>query len=109
MFLDLRESALSGAQRMVRSAAPGGEAADLLNRYPDITETDLARLINAYRRLPALDFALMMSDARLAPKLDRLFNEQRSKLRAPLREYATLLAVGLFGIAVIAVAMFIRS
>ena len=108
MFLDLRESALPSAERRVRSATPAGEAADLLRRYPDNTEIELARLINACRRLPALDLALLMSDDRLAPKLDRLFNEQRSKLRTPFRDYAALLAIGVFGIAIVAVAMFIN-
>lgn len=78
------------------------EARELVRRYPNLSEIELARLINLYRGLSALDMALMLSDERLAPKLDRFSSDHRSKIRTPFRQYAAL--VGYAVLAVVAVA-----
>jgi hypothetical protein len=65
---------------------------DLVVRYPNLSEIELARLINLYRQLSALDMALMLSDESLAPSLDRFSKENRAAVRPPFRQYAGLLA-----------------
>jgi hypothetical protein len=90
MFSDFAPNAPSTA-----SAEPGGTAREqltaLLARYPNVSETELARMINLYRESSALDAALMLSDAAIAPNLDRFTSEHRSKVRPPFRQYAGLL------------------
>lgn len=100
MFQDFsRSNSLCG-----RSPAPESPAleqvADLVTRYPNLSEIELARLINLYRELSALEMALMISDSELAPKLDGFYKEQRLRLRRPFREYAVLLAIALAGMVV---------
>jgi hypothetical protein len=85
------------------------QAAELLDRYPNVSETELALLINVYRQLSALDVALMISDETVGPKLDRFSKDQRTKIRTPLRQYAVLVAFAVLGIAVVALAMAIHS
>lgn len=63
----------------------------LIGRYPNLSETELARLINLYRGFSALDTALMLSDEALAPRLDRFTTDHRSSIRPPFRQYAGLL------------------
>ena len=63
----------------------------LISRYPNLSETELARLINLYRGFSALDTALMLSDEALAPRLDRFTTDHRSSIRPPFRQYAGLL------------------
>lgn len=74
------------------------EAAELIDRYPNLSEVELARLINLYRDFSALDSALIISDRKLGPKLDRFYGDHRSKLRAPLRQYAALVLYGVLTI-----------
>jgi hypothetical protein len=73
-------------------------AAELVSRYPNLSEIELARLINLYRELSALDMALMISDTELAPKLDRFCKDHRRRLRTPFREYAVLVYIAVAGI-----------
>jgi len=75
------------------------EVADLLDRYPNLSEIELARLINLYRGLSALDMALMISDPQLAPSLDRFSSDHRRQLRTPFRQYATLVVIAVAGFA----------
>jgi hypothetical protein len=74
------------------------EAAELIDRYPDLGEVELARLISLYRDFSALDSALIISDQRLGPRLDRFYADHRSKLRAPFRQYAALVLYGVLTI-----------
>jgi dsRNA-specific ribonuclease len=74
-------------------------ARELISRYPNLSETELARLINLYRELSALDMALMLSDESLAPHLDRFSADHRSRIKTPFRQYAALV-----GYAVVAIA-----
>jgi hypothetical protein len=87
-------------------AAPVGTAHEqaklLLARYPNLSETELARLINLYRGFSALDTALILSDDALAPTLARFRAEHRSKVRPPFRQYAGLLAYTVLTLAAVA-------
>lgn len=101
-----------GAQTLEfgQAEVPSGNApqqfSELLERYPNLSEIELARLINLYREeLSALDAALMISDENFGPKLDRFFDDNRSKIRTPFRQYAILIAIPVVGIAVIAWAL----
>lgn len=82
---------------------------ELIGRYPNLSEVELARLINLYRELSALDVALMISDKKSGPQLDRFFEDNRSKIRTPFRQYAALLAIGLSIVGVFGWAMAIGA
>lgn len=77
----------------------------LISRYPDVSETELARLIIMYGELSALDMALIISDENLGPKFDQFYAHHRASLRLPFRQYAALIAIAVFGISVIAWAL----
>lgn len=86
----------------------GGDAArasELLGRYPNLSEHELALLINLYREFSALDMALMISDEALGPKLDVFSAEHRSRIRTPFRQYAALVGTGVLGILALAWAL----
>ena len=74
---------------------------ELIDRYPMVSEVELARLINLYGDLSALDVALMISDEKFGPKLDRFFKDHRSQIRTPFGHYAILVAIALAGFAII--------
>ena len=82
---------------------------ELIDRYPMVSEVELARLINLYRELSALDVALMISDEKVGPKLDLFFQNHRSKIRTPFRHYAILVAIAMAGFAIIGWAVAIAS
>ena len=90
MFHDFAASALAASD-----ADPIGtrqeQARLLIARYPNLSETELARLINLYREFSALDTALVLSDDALSSHLDRFTSEHRSEVRPPFRQYAGLL------------------
>lgn len=75
------------------------QAAELVDRYPNLSEIELVRLINLYRELSALEVALLISEDELAPKLGRFVKDHRSKVRTPFRQYAVLVAIAAAGIA----------
>ena len=93
--------------------APAGVAlqqfTELIDRYPNLSEIELARLINLYGQLSALDVALVISDEKFGPKLDRFFRDNRSKIRTPFRQYAVLVAIAVVGFAIIAWAVALGS
>jgi hypothetical protein len=88
---------------------PVDEARALIQRYPNLSEIELARLINLYREFSALDMALMLSDEKLAPGLDRFSSDHRSRIRAPVTHYAALLLYAAAAIAVVAWAAALTS
>ena len=83
MFQDFSASASVRGRDQTPGSVSLEMAADLVSRYPNLSEIELARLINLYRELSALDVALMMSDEALAPRLDRFVGEHRSAVRTP--------------------------
>ena len=101
MFQSFSARAFPFEQSQSPAPRPAQEARELIRRYPNLSETELARLINLYRGLSALDMALMLSDERLAPSLDRFSTDHRSRIRAPFRQYAALVAYAFVGVAVI--------
>jgi hypothetical protein len=101
MFQDLSAKALLIEEPRSRTSSPLEEARELISRYPNLSEIELARLINRYRDLSALDMAMMLSDEKLAPKLDRFSADHRSRIRTPFRQYAALVAYAVVGIAVV--------
>jgi hypothetical protein len=94
----------AGSFEKPNSPAPrtSDEARQLIKRYPNLSEVELARLINLYRELSALEMALMLSDEELAPGLDRFSSDHRSRIRTPFRQYAALVAYAVAGLAVTA-------
>lgn len=91
MYQDFSARALPDDHPQSAAAMRRDEAAGLIRRYPNLSETELARLINLYREFSALDTALTLSDHELAPNLDRFSADHRSKIRTPFRQYAALI------------------
>lgn len=60
------------------------EAETLLNRYPDLTRTELSTLIRSFVHLPLLDYGLLAADEQLGPKLDAFHRDHGHELRAPV-------------------------
>ena len=81
---------------------PREQVRSLLARYPNVSETELARLISLYRGFSALDTALLLSEEALAPRLDRFMVDHRSKVRPAFRQYAGLLLYTVLTIAMLA-------
>jgi hypothetical protein len=98
MFQDFSES----SPNRVGSHSPGSlvleQVSDLVSRYPNLSEIELARLINLYRDLSALDVALMISDDELAPKVQHFVGDHRKEVRPPFGQYGMLLLIALCGI-----------
>ena len=108
MFHDVAARAQQNLQAQ-RPATPGEDVAELIVRYPDLSEVELARLINLYRQLSALDVALMVSDEKLGVKMDEFFADHRAKLKAPFRQYAVLVAIAVVGFITVMWAMAVAS
>ena len=107
MFQDFsaRQSAVGSAP----AAIPHHEAAELIDRYPNLSEIELARLINLYRQFSALDTALIKSDEQLGSKLDWFLADHRSKVRVPVGQYAGLIGYAVLTIAAVAWAVIVAS
>jgi hypothetical protein len=101
MFQEFGAKALT-LDQPVAAPTPRDEAAALIRRHPNLSETELARLINLYRGFSALDMALTRSDEKLAPNLDRFSTDHRSKIRTPFRQYAALVGYAILTVAALA-------
>jgi hypothetical protein len=102
MFQNVGAKALAYPQSQVSPARPLEQASELIARYPNLSEIELARLINLYRELSALDVALMISDEQLGPRLDSFSSDHRSKIRTPLRQYAALVGYAVLAVGAVA-------
>ena len=102
MFQDIGANALARRQVEPPASIALQQFSRLIDRYPNLSEAELARLINLYRELSALDVALMISDEKFGPRLDRFFGDHRSKIRTPFRQYAVLVGIAVAGFAIIA-------
>ena len=109
MFESFSAKALPFEQPPPAAPRPLDKARELIGRYPNLSETELARLINLYRELSALDMALMLSDERIAPRLDRFSADHRSKIRTPFRHYAALVGYAVLGLGAVAWAVTFAS
>ena len=109
MIQDIGAKALARGHSEVRSQTSFDQASELIDRYPDLSEVELARLINVYRELSALDAALMISDEKLGRKMEKFFADHRAKLKTPFRQYAILVAIAVVGVAAVLWAMAVIS
>lgn len=83
-------------QAFLRSREPSAIAARaeiLLNRYPNLSEAELAELINLMHRLPVLDLGLMTADDRLSDRLDAFHRDHGDKLGPSLVSMTAFLVV----------------
>jgi hypothetical protein len=101
MFHDIGAKALARQYADVRQQCSFDQASELIERYPNLSEVELATLINVYRELSALDVALLISDEALGRKMDQFYAEHRAKLKTPFRQYAILVAIAVVGAAVV--------
>jgi hypothetical protein len=109
MFQNFSAKAFSFEPPQPAAPRPLDEARELISRYPNLSEVELARLINLYRGFSALDMALALSDEALAPNLDRFTADHRSKIRTPFRHYAPLVGYAVIGLAVLGWAIAVAS
>ena len=98
MFRSFNASTVPFEQPRHSDPRPLDDTRELIGRYPNLSEIELARLINVYRELSALDMALIISDSELAPKLGRFRKDHRQQLRTPFRQYAVLVYIAIAGI-----------
>lgn len=64
----------------------------LLDRYPQLSENELAELKDSLPLLPILDYALLLADCRFAPKLERL-QDDGARLAPSTSTSMSLLAI----------------
>lgn len=101
MFQDFNAQAVAGRRPLGPADVAFQQAAELIDRYPNLSEIELARLVSMYRNLSALEVAFLISEDELAPKLSRFMQDHRSEIRTPFRQYAMLVAIALAGSALI--------
>lgn len=83
----------------VGARASGAESmAELLVRYPGLSDFERARMVKLYRKMTPLEVALLISDDELGRKLERFFSDHRTEVRTPFREYAMLVAIAISGV-----------
>ena len=75
------------------------DAEALLNRYPDISEQELATLIRTLAELPLLNFGLLAANESLGPKLDQFYADHGAKLRPPVTRWAIAVPVAIVAVA----------
>jgi hypothetical protein len=68
-------------------------AEELLGRYPNLGEREVAELINLFPHVPILDLGLMRTDDRLSGKIARFESDHGSKLGTPIHTLLYFLAV----------------
>src|SRR5688572_6679145 len=109
MIQDIGAKALARQHSEAHSGPSFDQASELIDRYPNLSEAELARLINIYRHLSALDVALMISDEKLGWKMEEFYADHRAKLKTPFRQYAILVAIAVVGVAAVLWAMTVIS
>jgi hypothetical protein len=76
------------------------KGADLLRRYPQLDEDELADLIAIVQRMAAPEIALAMADEDLGLQLEAFCNDHRPWLGSPAGSYAVI-AVLMVGLALL--------
>lgn len=109
MFQDPNAQIIPRGQAKGPSGIALQQAAELIDRYPNLSEVELARLINVYRELSALEVALLISEDELTPKLSQFVQDHRSKIRTPFRQYAVLVAIAVAAAALVIWTMLFAS
>ena len=90
--------AYAGASRSRWRAHPKG--VNLLRRYPQIGQNEVADLITIVQGMRASEIALMMADEDLGPRLEAFCNEHRPWLGNPVGSYAVI-AILMIGVALL--------
>lgn len=67
--------------------------AELIARYPNLSQSQIEQLIGVFPRLGALDLALMMSDDNLGPRLEAFCSAHRELISPSLADYAVIGAI----------------
>jgi hypothetical protein len=67
----------------------------LLDRYPNLSEPELAEMINLFPSLSILDHALMTSDSGLSGKLSEFERDHGKKLKSPFTSLIAFLVIPL--------------
>ena len=98
MFQDMGARAHQIEQAEPLTGTAVEQVVDLIQRYPALSEVELARLIDLYSQLSALEVALMISDEQLGVKLDTFFADHRSELKTPFRQYGMLVGIAVVGL-----------
>lgn len=83
-------------QYLSRSRQPAAialRAEALMNRYPNLSEGELAELINLMRRMPVLDFGLMAADDGLSHKMEAFHRDHGDRLGPSLASAVTFFAI----------------
>ena len=85
----------AGARRVeVRAIrATRDRVAQLLSRYPEVTDDDVVEIVEFLRTGRHLDIGLLTADDELRPKLDAFIEEHKGQLRVRLEELAAVIAL----------------
>jgi hypothetical protein len=75
------------AQRLTRD-----EVADLLQRYPHVSDGEAKAILGFLRKGRQLDVGLLTADDRLKPQLDSFMTDHRKDLRVGVGETAGVVA-----------------
>ena len=75
------------------SSAIAARAEALVQRYPNLSEVELAELINLMPRVPVLDFGLMTVDPAMSSRLDAFHHDHGHRVRPTLGSIAALLMI----------------
>jgi hypothetical protein len=68
-------------------------AAELVKRYPNLSQSQIEELAAVLPRLNARDMALMIADEEIAPKLDAFWTRHRDLVTPSLSDYAVIGAI----------------
>ena len=83
MFRDFAARELVAPRRGTATLAPN-DAAELLDRYPNLSEIELARLVNVYGEHSAVQVDPSSSGKKRGSTLDHLWASHRSRILPPL-------------------------
>jgi hypothetical protein len=109
MFQDIGAKALARQSPDERQHCSIDQASELIERYPNLSEVEMATLINVYRELSALDVALLISDEKLGRNMEKFYADHRAKLKTPFRQYGILIVIAVVGAAVVLWSMVVVS
>jgi hypothetical protein len=68
------------------------QAADLLQRYPEVSDAETHQVLTFLRTGRHLDVGMLTADRKLKPKLDRFMDDHAHHLRVSFVETAALIA-----------------
>lgn len=69
------------------------QVADLLERYPHLSQQEVRQILSFLQTARHLDVGLLTASDRLKPKLDAFMNDHRAHFRVGLGEAAGVIAV----------------